>query len=358
MEGFSHGLATALNDLALISLVREPPFRRLLPLILIVMLPKILVELCRRRCGLIYLAYGSLAPLGFLAKSLAGIPVAITVHGLDITYPNRIYQRIVAASLRRADLVVCVSRNTRDECVRRSIDPTNIRVIPPGIDLNLVTDDPAKHIARLEVSSRLRKSLADYRVLLSVGRLIRRKGFHWFIEAVFPELLRRDGPFVYLIAGDGPLRRELESLIRRMGFQDSVVLLGRVDDRFLRSLYRTADVFVMPNIRVHGNVEGFGIVALEASLRGLPIVANAVDGLTDSVPSDIAGILVDDQNSRGFADAIERLLFDNRLYGEISERAKNWVHQNNSWGAIARSYLSEFELLAKSSRSAEDVKPG
>lgn len=194
------------------------------------------------------------------------------------------------------------------------------------------------------------RCLVRKKILLSVGRLIERKGFHWFIDCVLSGLANETKDLLYIIAGEGPMRSQLETLLERRNLKGSVLLLGKVDDHFLRCLYRSADLLIMPNIRVSGDIEGFGVVALEASLRGLPIVASSVDGVADSVISEVTGILANEKDSDGFGNAIRRLLHDQTLYRKISRGAITHAIEINSWVNIAECYLHAFESVINSAK--------
>src|SRR5690606_1075671 len=115
----------------------------------------------------------------------------------------------------------------------------------------------------------------DALLLCSVGRHQERKGFHWFVEEVVPRL--GEGT-VYLLGGEGPMTPRIRETVARLGLGDRVRVLGQVSEAMLLSLFRGSDLFVMPNIHVPGDLEGFGVVMLEAGICGLPIVAADLEG--------------------------------------------------------------------------------
>jgi glycosyltransferase involved in cell wall biosynthesis len=155
----------------------------------------------------------------------------------------------------------------------------------------------------VELERLLSRSIGDRKVLLTVGRLVERKGVCWFIDKVLPEL---GSSYVYLVAGDGPERGRAQRIVEQRGLREQVHLLGKVTDRDLEALYRTADVFVMPNVPVPGTMEGFGLVALEAASAGVPVVASDLEGIRDAVVDGETGVLVESGNVAAFVDAIKR----------------------------------------------------
>ncbi|MGI9175158.1 MAG: glycosyltransferase family 4 protein, partial [Rhodothermales bacterium] len=179
-----------------------------------------------------------------------GVATAAIVHGLDVTTPFAPYQRFVPHVFKALDLVLPVSEATGQACLERRLTSEKLRVVPNGIDLD--------RFAALEERSAMRRTLAETfspplpeRALLlcSVGRQVKRKGFAWFIDQVMPRL---PADVHYWLVGDGPEEVHIRAAIAQHGLGDRVRLLGRVSDEALQTLYRGADLFVMPNIPVAG----------------------------------------------------------------------------------------------------------
>jgi glycosyltransferase involved in cell wall biosynthesis len=174
----------------------------------------------------------------------------------------------------------------------------------------------------------LGRSLAGKRLLLTVGRLVKRKGVLWFVEEVVPRL---GDDFVYIVVGVGPELGAIRAGVQRHGLQERVILAGRHPDRLRNCLLNTADAFIMPNITVPGDVEGFGIAAIEAGACGLPVVAAGIQGIRDAVIDGVTGHLVGERDAEGFLDRIRSLDLDRRL---IRERVQAYF----SWEQIGLTY--------------------
>jgi phosphatidylinositol alpha-1,6-mannosyltransferase len=206
---------------------------------------------------------------------------------------------IVPRCLSHLDLIFCVSRHGLEECRLRHIPVGKCRVVPNGIDPAEFELPPPGPSGLRETEHQAGIRLADRKILLSVTRLVPRKGVAWFVSEVMPRL---DACYCYLIAGAGPDFRTIQGLIQHHGLADRVALLGRVPDAARQRLMAQADLFIMPNIRIPGDMEGFGIAALEAGSSGLPVIASNIEGLRDAVIDGVTGHLVEERNVQEYVD--------------------------------------------------------
>lgn len=340
MQRVAYELSRYLSKIARIKLVKWGGSNKWLPLVLPYLILKSLWILISTKVQVIYIQDGLLAPLGVLLKLLR-IPIVITFHGRDITYGNRLYQFTIPRCAEKLDKIICISNATKQQCATRGISANKIEVIPDGICDELYMDE-GKQELREWLSKELGISLNNKKVLLSVGRLVERKGFHWFIENIIPKLLEKEGDVLYLIAGDGTFRQRIETVIRQNGLQDHVIMLGIVDDKTLKTLYNLSDIFIMPNIPVKGDMEGFGIVALETASCGLPVVASDLEGIKDAIKNSENGILLEPHNPQEFINAVTELLENDELRGIFGARAREFTLKNYAWEKIADRYLEEF----------------
>ncbi len=272
----------------------------------------------------VHLCDGLLAPLGLIIKNLTKKNVSATIHGLDITFDRAIYQRVVPKCVSRLDKIICVSHATRREVFKRTHGLLGqCAVIPNGIvsdEMYLVGDKMAfqkrlGHLTHLNLWKR--------KILFTIGHLVRRKGVAWFVEAVMPKLPEE---YVYLVAGDGPERGPIEKATVQHGLENRVFLLGEISDDIRNILYNLSDIFVMPNIRVPGDMEGFGIVAIEAGTAGLPVVASNLQGIKDAVIDGKTGILVEEGDVEGYATAIQGVRLERDEIRRTVNEAFGWNH--------------------------------
>jgi phosphatidylinositol alpha-1,6-mannosyltransferase len=154
-----------------------------------------------------------------------------------------------------------------------------------------------------------------------VGRQVKRKGVIWFLESVMPRL---DPDYIYIIAGDGPELAAIRTRIRANKWGQRVFALGRVTGNVRKILFNTADIFVMPNITVPGDMEGFGIVVVEAGSCGLPVVASNTQGIRDAVVEGKTGYLVAEGDAEQFRDMIFRMNLDRDAVRTYVNREFNW----------------------------------
>ncbi|PIE71448.1 MAG: hypothetical protein CSA22_02770 [Deltaproteobacteria bacterium] len=278
----------------------------------------------------VHLCDGVLAPLGWILRRLFSVQVTVTVHGLDITYAHPLYQRMIPKLLAGFNTIICVSRATRAECKKRGIPGKKCAVVGNGIDPQEFepVDALGERIRYLQKLSGL-TILPENKILLTVGRLIKRKGVTWFLANVFPQL---DGRYIYLIVGSGTEREAIHKLINCLGVEKRVAVLSHLSDRDRNQLYHSADLFLMPNIVVPGDVEGFGITAIEAGACGLPVIASDLQGLRDAVVHGITGLRVPPHEPAGFLSAIETASFDRKTVAE-------YVHTHFSWESVGKSYF-------------------
>ena len=253
----------------------------------------------------------------FLIKKVSGVPYVVFAHGLDVYAPqnNRNVSRLMRLVLRNASLVIANSHFTK-QLIDEMVD-TRIRVLHPVADLQRFSRKDDGH-----------KLFAGKKVLLTVGRLVESKGHEAVIRSLkkvvekFPEIL-------YCIVGSGPTEESLKIIINELGLTNTVIFAGEVDDEELPSYFHSCDVFIMTSreIKKRGEVEGFGIVFLEAGACGKPVIGSKSGGIPDAVIDGVTGILVDPFDIEEIADAIIRLLSNENLAARLGENGKKRVEE-------------------------------
>jgi phosphatidylinositol alpha-1,6-mannosyltransferase len=294
-----------------------------------------------------------IAPLGLLLSRLTRRRWGLNAHGLDILYPNPLYQTTVIPCIRRADVVVAISQASREACLSRGILPDRCVVIPVGLEVPLHEPDVYLAHERLRVERGL--ELAHHHVLLTVGRLVPRKGVTWFLRDVLPSLAHICPDVLYLIAGEGSARSAIRELIRKGKMQERVALMSHVSDDTLADLYAAATLFVMPNVPVPGDMEGFGIVAVEAASRGVPVVASRLEGIADAVSDGESGILLPPQDADAWVAAIGGLLSDEAARASLGAKAREFTQSRYRWDRLAREYVRAFGLQSADGQAQWDA---
>src|SRR3989344_4513170 len=178
-----------------------------------------------------------------------------------------------------------------------------------------------------------KKHTKNGKKILFVGRLIERKGVEFLISSM-PKVLR--GVEVELqIVGDGPLFPSLQKQINSLSLQKNVKLYGKISDRDLKKMYEECDVFVLPSIIDRwGDTEGLGVVLLEAMSFGKPVIASSVGGIIDIVKNERTGLLVSEKDPDSLANAIIKILTDEKLAGKLGETGYKYVMNNFNWDTL------------------------
>lgn len=256
---------------------------------------------------------GLTAPLAWLVARTCGATSAVYTHGLDLALRHPLYRALWLPAIRRMDHVIANSRATARLAADAGVASSRIAIVHPGVDI------PARPPDEGTVSHfRSEQGLADAAVLLSVGRLTRRKGLREFVTGVLPQIVAARPDVVLLVVGEAPrqaLHAEPQSRESILAAADAagvgrhIRFLGVITDRErLATVYRAADVHVFPVQQIPGDPEGFGMVAVEAAAQGLPTVAYATGGIVDAVDPDVSGSLVPPGDTAAMARAIEETL--------------------------------------------------
>ncbi|HBP00687.1 MAG TPA: TetR family transcriptional regulator [Candidatus Moranbacteria bacterium] len=295
----------------------------------------------------VLLGDGVLAVLGWLIKLFSNKPVISVVHGLDINWNSKslgvwyekllvaIYQKLwVGVFLKKIDRFIAVGNETVNVAVKHGISEKKVVFIPNGVDTEKFIGDHSRE----KLAEILKENLEGKHVILTSGRLAKRKGVAWFIENVMPIL-----PFnvLYVVAGDGPDKANIQAAVTKKNLSDRVKLLGYVSDQTKDVLMNTCDLFIQPNIKIEGDLEGFGISVIEATSCKLPVVASRLEGLKDAIKDQQNGFLVEPHDASGYATKITELLSNETFRKEFGSKARQFAIDNYQWSKIAERYAAE-----------------
>ena len=292
--------------------------------------------------------FGAAAPLALLAQPLraAGADwIVASTHGHEVGWSMLPLAR---QALRRigdtTDVITYVSKYTRSRFAAAFGPSAGLELLPPGVDTDVFTPDPA---GRAEI--RARHGLGDRPTVVCVSRLVPRKGQDMLIHAL-PELRRRVPDVALLLVGGGPYRASLERLADSLGVAADVTFTGSVPWPELPAHYAAGDVFAMP-ARTRGkglDVEGLGIVYLEASATGLPVVAGNSGGAPETVVDEVTGHVVDGRDVHQIVETLAPLLTDPARARSMGDAGREWAGQWR-WdllGARLQSFLGGAPVTA------------
>ena len=290
---------------------------------------------------------------------------SVTFHGLDVVFPSRIYQRIIFPKFNKFDLVFAVSTATAAACEARAIAGDKIVVVKNGVDVASRVPANRDDINEL-LSERYGHDFSKKKLLIAIGRPVKRKGFSWFISEVLPllepevmllligpvqekhslstRLIQRLPSFlrdkIELFLGYPSDETALQNLLKQTN--PNVIRTGKLPLNEMNQLLAVADAFLMPNIEVPGDMEGFGLVCLEACMQGARVFAAASGGITDAIVDQGNGTLLPSGDEKSWAAALNASL-SNKNPGPLNaEQIIKFTTDNFSWKKMSEEYFQHF----------------
>ena len=289
-------------------------------------------------------------PEGLVAWMLRwcyGLPYLLYAHGEEIlfTLTSRKLAWLLPRIYRGAAAIIANSRHTKTLLQDIGVDASRIHVIHPGVHVQSFCASP-------EAAQRVRQKhhLGAAPVLLTVGRMQRRKGQDMVIQAL-PRIRQSMPQVKYVMVGTGEELASLTTLAHELGVQDSVVFAGSVPDQELAAYYAACDVFIMPNRQIGGDIEGFGIVYLEAGAAGKPVIGGKSGGTDDAIVDGVTGIRVDGNSSVEIADAVIDLLSTPDKAKAMGMRGRQRVENEFTWDAVVARTRQVATMIAAEGRA-------
>lgn len=303
----------------------------------------------KMRPALVLAGSGVTAIPAWLAARFCGAKFGVYLHGLDLVAEHRVYQTIFLPIIRRADFWFVNSRSTATLAVERGLNLDRIHVLNPGVEIpEVLPSSKAVSAWRDQIGVEQRP------VIVSVGRLTRRKGLLEFIEKSFPIIVAEVPDVVLVVIGSEPTRALLQngfggdavkSIAKRLGFERNLCFLGAVADEDLPLAFCAAAVNVFPVIEIPGDVEGFGMVAVEAAAYGLPTVAFAVGGVPDAVVDGVSGALIPPLRYDKFAQRVIRFL--RKEEPAVTGRTCRDFAAQFSWACFGKKLINVLEAVSE-----------
>ena len=275
---------------------------------------------------------GFCADIATLTTNNPELPILCTSHGGDLyglsSAPMKNLKRRV---LQRSNAVTVVSRKMKDDIGNHGIDLRKIHVIPMGVDLfNRFTPPREKKPGKR---------------LLFVGRVVKKKGLRFLIEAM-PKILEQHPDTKLRVAGMGQELCSIIKLSKKLGVEDHIRFLGAVANEDLPELYQTSDIVVFPSIvATGGDREGFGLVLVESLGCECAVVSTDLPATRDIVRDGVTALIVNQKDSRHLADGIIRLLDDSELRAYLGRRGRQHVAKQFDWRKISARYVDLIRSL-------------
>ncbi|MDF2475621.1 MAG: hypothetical protein K0S24_1104 [Sphingobacterium sp.] len=321
---------------------------------------------------LIHFNDGLIAALASFHKGYDHLKKVVTLHGLDVVFPLPYFQRRIIPRFNTFDQVIAVSQATAEAGQSRGIDASRITVIPNGVDP--ATPESAfiadKGIAGAE-NHQPNGNTSSLPYFITLGRPVKRKGFSWLMQHVIPAIqgnfkLIMIGPFDQnptwkerllnmlptnfyhlstLFLGHPTDQHHMRTLLK--AHPEKIQHLGKIPSHQLNQLLAQAHAFLMPNIPVPGDMEGFGLVCLEASSAGTLVVAAELEGITSAITHNHNGLLLKSQDANAWVRQLQSILDNPDHYMKLGRQFRSNTDINFSWDIMARSYCQTFIALCQ-----------
>lgn len=317
--------------------------------------------LSKQHFDLVYVNDGLLGIItADLKKRYPHVAFFATIHGLEATFPMKFYRNYLIKKLTYFDKLICVSHFTKNHLDTLLNTTAKTTCIANGID-HIVPEISKREEAFYDEKYCF---LQNKKILISVGRPVKRKGFSWFVKNVLPSLGEE---VVYLIAGPFPSKSVLKSIIniilpRRinhlldllLGYptdaqelksmkNSKLKILDRVPQGELNYLIKKAHLFIVPNIDVDGDSEGFGLVALEGAIREKVVLASDFQGLKDAIINNENGLLLPAGESDVWIQTCNNLLSNTKDLTLLGRKAKEYTIRHYSWDKMVNQYADLFQ---------------
>lgn len=286
-------------------------------------------------------AHYSLMLPAWIVSSIRCVPFGIFAHGLDLLHPQvRSYKALFNTLLRETDILFVNSIATQNIARQLTVDLAKIHVVYPSVD----ADNLPRNLTAQKVKHR--HSLADKKCILTVGRLVERKGHDKIIQAL-PLILQKVPNAHYLIVGSGPYEVHLKQLVAELRLENHITFAGYVPQTELGAYFSACNVFTMISREIprRGDVEGFGIVYLQANLLGKAVVAGRSGGVPEAVLDQQTGLLVNPLDVEEIAQAIARLLIDVDLAHSLACKGKQRVLSEFSSDLAAQKVITALQTV-------------
>lgn len=270
---------------------------------------------------------GHILPLGistFILSKIINLKYSIFLHGLDFSLAtkNKWKRFLTGIIVKGSNKIICANSKTLEDLKSIYGDSDKYTLVNPGVDSNPVAFNLNLNKERLKD----RYELDGKRVVFSIGRLVKRKGFDNTIKAINS---LEDNDVVYIISGTGPDEEYLKEIAKESS--KNIIFTGEISEEDKWTFFDLSDIFIMPARNISGDFEGFGIVYLEANLVKRAVIAGRSGGISDVVVDGLNGLLVDPEDVSDIASKIKKLLDDENLRLELASSGRERVLKMFTW---------------------------
>ncbi len=289
------------------------------------------------------------APAAVLVARARNLPLVISMHGSDVfmAEKNRAFGSIARWCFDNAAWLTACSDELMQRALTLGADENKTELIPYGADAKAFHVQP-QDAQRVRAQLHLRN---DAVMILSVGRMVHKKGFEFLVRAM-PQILQRAPNAHLALVGYGDLHDALKAQAHSLGLNGHVTFAGRVPRQEIPAYFAAADIVSVPSVRDDaGNVDGLPNVALEAMAAGKAIVASNIAGFPDVIEDGASGVLVPEKNAEALADAIVQLARDENLRASLGERARAKIRAQLNWDTVARRFVAGYARVIQQTGS-------
>jgi phosphatidylinositol alpha-1,6-mannosyltransferase len=302
----------------------------------------------KEKIGIIHC--GTISPFGgygLFFKRLFGIPYVVHTFAEEIMIlqRNRFKKKFISYLLINANKVIAISEFMKRELIKLGVKEENITIIPMCVDTNIFMPRDCEGLKQ-------KLNLQDKKVILTVSRLVERKGHDAVIKSL-PKILEKIPNSVYVIVGSGPTENKLKNLVKELALEKHVIFITELPHEATVDYYNICDLFIMPNriLEDTGEVEGFGVVFLEANACGKPVIGGRSGGAEEAIIDGSTGILIDSPTDLGeVSKSILRLLLDRELSCRMGEAGRKRARDFFNWNVMAKKLEELDKTIIKNRR--------
>jgi phosphatidylinositol alpha-1,6-mannosyltransferase len=277
---------------------------------------------------------GQILPIGtavFICSKLLNIKYSVFLHGMDLCFAlkKKRKRKLAVKILENADSVICANNYVKEIALKviSKKEKKKITVVNPGVSL------PSRPSRKQEIDELKNKyGLQNKSILFSIGRIVERKGFDKVIEAL-PAIAKKKNDIVYVIAGSGPDENLIQDRIQKTtpSLRRKIITPGKISETEKWLWLNLCDVFLMPSRDIDGDLEGFGIVYLEANLAGKPVIGGAAGGVKDAISHGKNGYITDPNSPEKIAKLVISLLEDKKKRERMGREGRKRAINEFNW---------------------------